>query len=244
MKQLIKIDNLSFSYGKSTVLENINFVVEEKDYIGLIGPNGGGKTTILKLIVGLLKPNHGTIEMNFNGSKNGQNNIGYIPQFGSMEANFPIKVKDVVAMGVCHSASFMPWFNKKENIKIEKSMEDVSISDLSEVSFNELSGGQKQRVLIARALVSDPEILLLDEPTSSVDSSSELDIYELLKNLNNEKTIILASHDLGFISSYINKVACVNKNLVAHKIGDVSSETIIKDAYKNSVNMINHKCGL
>ncbi|MGD8781243.1 MAG: metal ABC transporter ATP-binding protein [Ignavibacteria bacterium] len=243
MNPLIKIENLSFSYGKEEILQNINFIVEERDYIGMIGPNGGGKTTLLKLIVGLLKPGTGKITIN-NGPVFNKNLIGYIPQFGSMEENFPIKVRDTVAMGICGAKSYLPWFNKNDQIKIEKAMDHVSINNLAGVSFNELSGGQKQRVLIARALVSDPQILLLDEPTSSVDNSSEMDIYELLKNLNRDKTIILASHDLGFISSYVNKVACINKNLVVHKIDEVSSETIIKDAYNNSVNMINHKCGL
>ncbi len=244
MNEVIRINNLSFSYAKSKILKDIDFIVEDKDYIGLIGPNGGGKTTLLKLIVGLLKPSKGTLEINFNGSNSGKNLIGYIPQFGSMEENFPIKVKDVVAMGVCNSNSFLPWFSKKDLFQIDKSMKEVAIKDLAELPFSELSGGQKQRVLIARALVSDPKILLLDEPTSSVDNSSEMDIYELLKKLNQDKTIILASHDLGFISSYVNKVACINKNLVVHKVDEVSSETIIKDAYSNSVNMINHKCGL
>ncbi|MBI9071451.1 MAG: ABC transporter ATP-binding protein [Melioribacteraceae bacterium] len=244
MKKVIKIENLNFGYDKNLVLENIDLDVFESDFLGIIGPNGSGKTTLIKLMLGILSPTSGKISILDENPKKAQEKISYVPQFGQMEKSFPIKAKSVVEMGLCGKKSFLPWTKKEDIVKIEKAMKHVDILDLAEKPFGELSGGQQQRCLIARAIVSEPKILLLDEPTASVDSSVEEDIFKLLKKLNNEITIILISHDIGFISSYVNRIACVNKNLVCHNVDDMKIDNIMKDSYSNEVSIIHHKCGL
>lgn len=241
---VIKIENLSFAYNSTYTLENINLIVEHNDFIGIIGPNGGGKTTLLKLIMGFIKPQKGTIEVF--GKPAGKLNytIGYVPQFNQTDKHFPIKAFDVVTMGLSNSKSFLPWNKKNDFEKVMEAMDFVKVSDIANKTFGELSGGQQQRCLIARALVSKPGILILDEPTASVDSTVEVDIYELLKKLNNDITILLVSHDVGFISSYINKIACVNKEISIHNKDEISIGNISHEAYHGDFSMIQHKCNL
>lgn len=245
-KKVIEIKDLNFAYNDQNILEKINLVIEECDYIGIVGPNGGGKTTLLKLISGLLKPKSGSIKVLGMEPEKVKSKIGYVPQFGQMEKDFPIKASDVVAMGNFNSKSFFPWKKKNEVDKVKNVMEKLEIFKLKDQLFDELSGGQKQRCLIARALISKPEIILLDEPTASVDSSVEKDIFELLKEINKDKTIILVSHDIGFISSYVNKIACINKSLECHNANEVviDDSHTIKNAYSNEVDIIKHRCGL
>ena len=194
--------------------------------------------------MGFLKPQKGNIKVM--GVQAGKSNfkIGYVPQFNQTDKQFPIKAFDVVAMGLSTSKTFLPLQKKNEIEKIIEAMEFVKVSDISGKTFGELSGGQQQRCLIARALVAKPEVLILDEPTASVDSTIEVDIYELLKNLNNEMTILLVSHDVGFISSYINKIACVNKEISLHKKEEISIDNISHEAYHGDFSMIKHKCNL
>ncbi len=243
MAAVIKIQNLDFSYNGNKVLENINLEVEAKDFLGVVGPNGGGKTTLLKLILGLIGPDSGTIEILDNSPVKSRNAIGYVPQYNETDKFFPINVNDVVAMGLANKRTFFPGLNKSEQKKTSEVLEYLKISNLAKNTFGELSGGQKQRCLIARALLSEPKILLLDEPTASVDSSVEEDIYDLLKKLNEEITILFVSHDLGFISSYVNRIACINKNLVCHDKNEVSSDEV-KSVYHDHTAVIKHKCGL
>lgn len=244
MSPVIEIENLDFSYNNDiNVLENINIKVSEKDFVGIIGPNGGGKTTLLKLMLGLLKPVKGRIKVLGTTPQKTTNKIGYVPQYNTTDKLFPINALDVVLMGLADSNSFLPWFSKKQLDRADEVMELVHIQDLRKKTFGELSGGQKQRCLIARAIASSPGILFLDEPTASVDSKVESNIYELLKELNKEVTIVLVSHDLGFVSTYVNKVACVNKKLAFHKTADINSQEINK-IYNAEMSMIQHQCGL
>lgn len=244
MEKVIKIDNLGFAYNGNYILEDVNFSIDRKDFLGIIGPNGGGKTTLLKIILGFLKPQKGQIKVM--GSQPGKSNfkIGYVPQFNQTDKQFPIKAYDVVSMGLCDAKSFMPWKRKNDNEKILSTMDFLKISDIADKTFGELSGGQQQRCLIARALINEPELLILDEPTASVDSTIEVDIYKLLKELNNKMTILLVSHDVGFISSYINKIACVNKGISIHDKDEISIDKINHEAYHGDFSMISHKCNL
>ena len=244
MNPVIKIENLTFSYKDLPVLTDINFSVEEKDFVGVIGPNGGGKTTLFKLILGLFKPVSGNISVFGKTPAKAASLIGYVPQYGEMDKNFPIRTKEVVEMGVVDKTFILSRSLKKKSDLVYGSLESVGLADLANRTFGELSGGQQQRCLIARALASKPKILLLDEPTTSVDITVEEDIYELLKKLNKEITILLASHDLGFISTYINKIACVNRELAWHKTDEISAAKIINDAYHNNIAVIKHKCKL
>lgn len=243
MNSIIKINDLDFSYNGANVLENINLEIFEKDFVGIIGPNGGGKTTLLKLMLGLIKPVKGTISVLGSSPQKTRNQIGYVPQYNTADKLFPITALDVVSMGLTDSNSFLPWFSKNQINRAMDVMENVKLQDLAHKPFGELSGGQKQRCLIARAIVSSPKILFLDEPTASVDSKVESNIYELLKSLNEEITIILVSHDLGFVSAYVNKVACINKKLAFHKTKDINSKEINK-IYNAEMSMIQHQCGL
>lgn len=242
MDPVITFKDVSFKYDSNPVLENINFKIHKNDFIGLIGPNGGGKTTLLKLMLGLLKPLKGSITISGLTPQKARNIIGYLPQYFNMDESFPITVEEVIAMGEFNIFSLFPFIRNKKEIK--DALKKVEIENLAKKQYGTLSGGQRQRCLIARALASKPKILLLDEPTSSVDSHVEQDIYELLKVLNKEITIILVSHDLGFISKYIKKVFCINKQIVCHKTGEISINEIINEAYKSDVKMISHECNL
>ena len=242
MDTVIKLEQLGFAFDNYLALENVNLKVMEKDFIGIIGPNGGGKTTLLRLMMGLLKPTSGTVTVLGSPPVKKRRYFGYVPQNSYTDRHFPIMVKEVVAMGLVTSYSFSPWFNRDKIKLAYDAMKAVSIDDLAEKKFGELSVGQKQRCLIARALVSEPKILLLDEPTASVDNTVEKDIYELFRSLNEKMTIILVSHDPGLISSNVNRVVCVNRQLVSHNIDEISWDTLINDTYKTDMTMIRHKC--
>jgi len=243
---IIKFKDVNFSYfpNSSPVLKNIDFDIFKNEIVCIVGPNGGGKTTLIKLIAGILKPDRGKIEVfgcspGENGSK-----LGYMPQSVHYDNSFPISVKNVVLMGLLGKkgpGSFFGWYTKEDRQKCEKALEMVKMEGVIEKPFYALSGGQKQRVLIARALISDPEILILDEPTSNVDSETEDNFISLLKELNekNNKTIIMVSHDMGFVSAIVSTVFCVNKNLVIHPTNILSGE-IIQEIYNCSMQMVRH----
>ncbi len=239
----VLFENVTFAYEAHPVVEEINFRVEKRDFFALIGPNGGGKTTILKLMLGLIKPQKGTIKIFDSTPHKTSAIIGYVPQFSNFDKDFPISVKEVVLHGLIKKASFFPFFSKKEELSAEKAMRQVDIFNLRNEKFGSLSGGQKQRALIARALVSNPELLLLDEPVASVDSHVEQDIYSLFKELNKQITIIMVSHDIGFVSNYVNKTACINKKLFFEENG-IASASQIMEKYNGATRIINHHCEL
>ncbi len=244
MNDIISLKQISFSYGHQRVLEDVSFDVAEGDFLGMIGPNGGGKTTLLRLILGLIKPESGTISVLGKSPRHVRESIGYVSQYTEVDRRFPLTVYDVVAMGVFHTRSVFPRFTNKQHEQIAHVIADVQIEHLADKKFGELSGGERQRCLIARALASHARILLLDEPTSSVDSSVEHDIYELLKKLNDTMTIVLVSHDLGFITAYVNKVVCVNRQAVIHATEEISVQDVIRDIYLGNTTMIRHQCKL
>lgn len=228
----ININNLSFSYSKTDILENINLDVQDKDFLAIIGPNGGGKSTLLKLILGFNEPKEGTIKIDGEQNTKKLSNIGYVPQNTNININFPIKVIDVVMMGHIRdekekkqSKNFLhKYFNIGYN-EFEKScalnaLAQVDMKDYANQKIGNLSGGQRQRVMIARALCAHPDILLLDEPTASIDVTGQKQVYELLKELNKDITIVVVSHDISIIFAYANKVAHINKNLTFHDISD------------------------
>ncbi len=242
-KKIIEIKDLSFSYSKIPVLDKINLSVEERDFIGVIGPNGGGKTTLLKLILGLLKPQTGTIQVFNTAPEFARKHIGYVPQYSETDDKFPITAYEVVALGLINKKTVTPFFNKKKKKQIDEIFEKLNINNVKNELFGNLTGGQKQRCLIARAIIAEPKILLLDEPTASVDSNAEIGFYNLLKELNNELSIIFVSHDLGFISSYVKKVACINKSLSIHPRSEIA-KTNYNELYETDISIIKHKCGL
>ncbi|WP_024954463.1 metal ABC transporter ATP-binding protein [Sulfurospirillum arcachonense] len=215
---VIEIKNLSFSYEKDIILENVNLHVKEKEFLAIIGPNGGGKSTLLKLIIALEKPKIPSIKIfGENPSKN-LTSIGYVPQNTNVNTNFPIKVIEVVMMGhVGHKKPLIGY--KKEEINCALGvLEQVGMKEFAQNKIGSLSGGQRQRVMIARALCSHPKILLLDEPTSNIDIKGQKEIYNLLKELNKYITIVVVSHDISIILEYASSVAHVNKNLAFHDV--------------------------
>jgi zinc transport system ATP-binding protein len=236
-------DNVTFSYGKNKVLEDITFSVSTGDFTALIGPNGGGKTTILRLMLGLIVPEKGKVRVCGIDPSKKILKTGYVPQFSVHDRNFPMEVKDVVMQGLLESSSLGPFYSKEVKKKTENILEKLGLAEKSKERFGSLSGGMKQRALIARAMVSEPELLLLDEPVSSVDSKVEKDIFEMLKEFNKKTTIVIVSHDIGFISGFVNRIACVNRKLVTHDPKDITIRNI-DDIYKSTQLAINHECGI
>jgi zinc transport system ATP-binding protein len=238
-RKIIQFKNVSFSYASQPALEKITFDVIEKDFFGIVGPNGGGKTTLLKLILGLLMPMRGEISVFGKNPKESRKMIGYVPQYAKFDFDFPINVEEVVLTGRLGCSTVFGPYRAEDRAAAYEAIKSVGITHLSGRRLGSMSGGERQRALIARALVSDPSLLLLDEPTASVDIGAEESIYELLKELNDRITIILVSHDIGFITRYVDKVACINKTLVCHPASKVTTQTILS-MYGEPVHHIHH----
>ncbi|MDD3819367.1 MAG: ABC transporter ATP-binding protein [Actinomycetota bacterium] len=211
---IVDFQNVFFSYGERTVLENVSFSVRKNDFIALIGPNGGGKTTVLKLILGLLKPERGTVSVFGKKPEEGRKFTGYMPQSAFFDLSFPASVFDVVIMGRYHGP--VKKYGESDKKAVLNALSTVGMIEYRNHHISMLSGGQLQRVLIARAIVREPELLLLDEPMSSVDPATQESIYELFHELNKKMAIIFVTHDIGAISSYIDRVFCLNQKLYYH----------------------------
>ncbi len=214
---LVEIKGLSFSYGSQEILTDIDFTVSHGDFVAVIGPNGGGKTTLIKLILGLLVPRRGTIRVGGKAPGRGGALIGYVPQQINHSLIFPATALDVVLMGRHDTGRRWSWFRKDHEREAAMAvLAKMGVDRFAGRKITDLSGGQRQRVLIARALVTDPELLVLDEPTASIDAKGQTDFLELLKELNRDLTILMVSHDLLVASSYAKSIACVNRRLHYH----------------------------
>jgi len=220
---VVDIKNLSFAYDKQIILENVSLSVEKKDFLAIIGPNGGGKSTLLKLILGINDYKQGSITVLNKSPKKSLTQIGYVPQNTNINTDFPIKVIEIVMMGHVEGKRPLFGYGKHEVLCAMGALKQVGMADFAQNKVGSLSGGQRQRVMIARALCAHPSILILDEPTSSIDITGQRDIYELLKILNEHITVIVVSHDISVILEYANKAAHVNKNLSYHDISDKHS---------------------
>ncbi|MGD8567606.1 MAG: ABC transporter ATP-binding protein [Gammaproteobacteria bacterium] len=239
-RDVIAVQDVSFSYDGPIILDHVCLSVKKGDFLGIVGPNGGGKSTLLKLILGLLRPDRGSIRVLGKSPRKGRAMIGYVPQYAGFERNFPITVHQTVLLGRMGKSRSLFGFNGRDAELAEQALKKTEIADLKDRLLNTLSGGQFQRVLIARALVSEPEILILDEPTANIDSRTEADIFDVLKKLNDRITMIVVSHDIGFISEYVSTVACLNKTLVCHETASISGKTI-EELYGAPVQMIQHR---
>ncbi len=237
-KAAIKIRDLSFSYEQSPILTQVQLTVMPFDSICVVGPNGGGKTTLLKLIIGLLEPDQGSVEIFDKKPSEAFNLFGYVPQHAYYDRQFPISIKEVVCMGRLGS-SFSGRYTKADREKTMTALEEVGLADHAESPFSSLSGGQRQRVLIARALASGGEILLLDEPTANIDKESEGNFFELLQNLNKRMTILMITHDIAFASTFFKRIACVNREVVIHPTSELTGE-LIREMYGGDLRMIRH----
>jgi zinc transport system ATP-binding protein len=217
-KTLVKLSGIYAGYNGYNVLKNISLDIYERDFLGIIGPNGGGKTTLLKVILQLLKPESGSIQFT---CKELRNNIGYMPQVNLIDRKFPILVSEVIDSGLI-SEKRLTQKQKKE--KVEKMVEEIGLENIHNKPIGELSGGQLQRVLLARAIISEPQLLILDEPNSYVDKLFETHFYELLQKINEKTAIVLVSHDIGTVISLVKNIACVNETLHYHLGSDVDND--------------------
>jgi zinc transport system ATP-binding protein len=223
---VVDIKNVSFSYRDTPVLLDVNLKVHQGDFIAMIGPNGGGKTTLLKMILGLLKPTAGTIRVNGKIAQKSSTCMGYVPQNVYINHNFPITAIDVVLMGKLDPKKRWTAKSSSNYDEAMTALDRLEMAAHAQKKIGDLSGGQRQRVFIARALVSDPNLLLLDEPTASIDTKGQTDFFKLLSHLNKKITILVVSHDLLVISRYVRSVACVNKRLHYHHQAEITGDML------------------
>lgn len=239
MNKRIEIRNITAGYPGKTVLQDVSLDVWENDFLGIIGPNGGGKTTLLKVILGLLHPEKGNITYYDNGLPVPALKIGYLPQTNQVDKKFPISVCEVVSSGLSSEKPLFRGFNKMQYQRIEEVITQMGLDDLTDRPIGELSGGQLQRVLLGRSIVSRPEVLILDEPNSYVDKRFESRFYELLGEINKETAVILVSHDMGTILPLVKNIACVNETLHYHPGSDLTEEWL-GQAYACPMELIGH----
>jgi len=238
-ENVIEIKGIYVKLGEMVVLEDINLNVRKGDFLGIIGPNGGGKTTLLKTILGIIKPYKGDIKIMGETPEKGREYIGYVPQYVFFDMKFPITVWEVVLTGRLNRKKCFKNYSREDKDISEMALKQVEMEKYKNKRIGELSGGERQRVFVARALVSQPQILLLDEPMANVDSPREKEFYELLKKLKEKLTIVLVSHDIGIISAYIDKVACVNRKLYFHDSREIRIDDLMA-VYGCPVDMIVH----
>lgn len=238
-KNVVAVSHVSFFYDGVPVLEDVSFTIQERSFISIVGPNAGGKTTLLKLMLGLLQPSRGTIEVLGMHPAKARTRIGYMPQQVQLDLQFPVSVLDVVLMGRMGSGMrFGPYSGMDKAIALD-SLRKLEMQDMKDRPFMALSGGQRQRVLIARALACEPEMLFLDEPTANVDMVVETELFELLHEMSKTITVVVVSHDLGFVSHYVQSVVCVNRRVMVHPTTAVTGE-VIRDLYLSDVCMVRH----
>jgi zinc transport system ATP-binding protein len=213
-EEIVSLQEVSVHFNSISVLEEINLSIKQNDFLAVIGPNGGGKTMLLKVILGLVKPNRGKVELFGKIPEEGRKFIGYLPQHTFFDLNFPINVFDVVLIG--RYSGVFKNYSEKDKETAANALETVGMLEFEDRQIGKLSGGQLQRVLVARAIVREPELLLLDEPTASIDPEMQKSFYELLLDLKKKMAIVLVTHDIGVVSTHVEKIACLNRRLFYH----------------------------
>ena len=233
----VEIKNVSIKFNEISVLHDINLTIDENDFIAIIGPNGGGKSTLLKIILGLLTPDTGNVKVFGMDPHDARDLIGYLPQKVSFDPEFPINVFETVLSARYHGM-FKNYLKEDKNAVI-KALKDVELLKLKDRQLSKLSGGQMQRVFIARAIVREPKLLIMDEPMASVDPEMQNSFYNLLSRLKDKMTILLVSHDVGAVSSHVTKIACLNRELFYHGPVEESAEGL-EEVYKCPIELISH----
>jgi len=235
--KIIGLKNVSAGYNGETIIEDVSLEIFGNDFTGVIGPNGAGKTTLIKTILRLITPYKGEINYFFKARKS-EAPIGYLPQVNTIDNRFPITVKDVIMSGLLSRKKLIKRFTKEEKQKADILIKQMKIEKIASKPIGELSGGQTQRVFLCRAIISDPELLILDEPNTFVDNKFESELYEILKKLNEKMAIVVVSHDIGTISTYVKTIACVNRKVHYHKSNIISQEQL--DSYNCPIQLITH----
>ena len=233
MNPLIQIQGLSAAYGQKTVLRDVNLTVYEKDFLGIIGPNGGGKTTLMKCILGLIKPSKGNITLAAGLT------IGYLPQYSSIDKKFPISVEEVVYSGLSREKGLFRRMNAEDRQRVQQTINRMGLQGLEKSPIGSLSGGQLQRALLGRAVISNPQVLILDEPSTYIDKRFESALYQLLEEINHDCSIILVSHDIGTVLQQVKSIACVNETLDYHPDTGITGEWLEKN-FNCPIEMLGH----
>lgn len=233
--------DLTFAYDGAPVLASVSFAVHAGEMVVILGPNGGGKSTLVKLILGLLEPGRGELRVFGQRPRAARSRVGYVPQHSRFDARFPITVFEVVLTG--RTRPVLGHHSRADRVAVRDAMEQVGIGDLRARSLSELSGGQRQRVLIARALVAQPELLLLDEPTASVDAFMSDRFVELIARIAAERTVLIVTHDTGYVSAHADRVFCVNRTLTEHPV-EVLGTDLMHEVYGQPVQRVRHEAAL
>jgi zinc transport system ATP-binding protein len=234
----IDISGLWFSYGGQTVLSGVDLRIDRGEFVCMLGPNGGGKTTLLRLMLGLLKPDRGSVRVLGGQPHETCSRTGYVAQQSQFDPSFPVSVLDVVLMGRLGRGG-IGWHRRADVRTADAALDEVRIGGLRKRPFSELSGGQRQRVLIARALAAEPELLLLDEPTSNLDVGVEQEFQDLLAGLARRMTIVLVSHDIGFVTEQVGTVVCVQQTVAVHPTASLTGD-VMRDLYGQDIRLVRH----
>ena len=229
-KPIIEVKNLCAGYDGRAVIHGVNLTIYENDFLGIIGPNGGGKTTLIKCILGLLKPISGQIDyLQANAADKTGLSVGYLPQYNSIDRKFPISVEEVILSGLNVQKSLISRFTKEQHEKVKQVVHRMGLEGLEKRAIGQLSGGQLQRALLGRAIVSDPSVVILDEPSTYIDKRFEARLYELLAEINRDCAIVLVSHDIGTVLQQVKTIACVNETLDYHPSTEITGEWLEKN---------------
>ena len=236
---IIQISKLYAAYDEKTVLRNVNLSIYERDFLGIIGPNGGGKTTLIKSILGLHQPQKGKIHFYKEGKEVPEINMGYLPQYNNIDKKFPISVYEVILSGLSKQKSIFRKYSKEQHELVCQMIVRMGLEGMDKRAIGELSGGQLQRALLGRALVSNPEVIILDEPNTYIDKRFEAKLYSLLEDINKERAIILVSHDIGTVLKNVKTIACVNETVHYHPHTEVPTEWL-EEHFGCPIEMLGH----
>ena len=237
---IIECKGISYRAGGRLILDSVDLTVREGDFYAVIGPNGGGKTTLLKIILGLLQPSHGTIQVFGTSPRQGRAGIGYVPQYRTFDFQYPITVEEMVLSGRLSCIPGMTGrYTEQDREKVRETLQQLGISRLKDRELRRLSGGEQQRAIIARALVGEPRLLILDEPLVYVDVPTEERIFDLFAELESRLTILVVTHDVGAISSHVTRVACLNSKIYTHETAEITGD-MLAAAYHCPVDLIAH----
>lgn len=226
MSKILELENIFAGYSHKEVLRNVNLTVKQGDFLGIIGPNGGGKSTLLKVILGLIRPVKGNVTYYNNGVRQDHISIGYLPQVSNTDKDFPISVRELILSGLPPKNTLFSTYNKEQMLLVDEIIHKTGLIHHADAAISELSGGQFQRALLGRAIISNPDILILDEPNSYLDREFEIKLYDLLKEINKTTTILLVSHNISAVCSIAKSLACVNGTLHYHPTNSISPECI------------------